>query len=367
MCSGFVSAGSEISWWRTEFRAGERERLEQAFAREQISQGVVGHQLEAAMAEALSVRHAVLATSGSTALQLACMALGIGPGDEVICPDRTFIATAHGAQALGAAIRLVDCEIDNPNVDVGRIEAQITPRTRAIMPVHLNGRACDMDAILAIARRHSIAVIEDAAQALFSRDRQGRMLGTLGDLGCFSFGMTKLMSTGQGGMVVTNDDALVEKLRLAKNHGVLDLATHEYLAMGLNFKFPDLLSAIGLAQLERRAEKVENVVRIHRLYEEGLANSGLLRIVPVDIEAGEVPLWVEVVSDQRERIMSRLSELGIQTRKFLPCLHSAGHLSDGSAFPNSRRFGDTGFVLPCGPDQPLDRVERVITALRTAF
>ncbi len=235
-----------VSWWRTAIGEDERATILDSLARERISMGAVTAELEAELCRRLEVPYAVATTSGSVALMMALLALDIGPGDEVIVPTRTFIATAHAASLLGARVVLVDCGAESPNLDVERLAAHITDRTKAIIPVHLNGRAVDAR-VFEIARQRGLAVVEDAAQALYSRTPQG-YLGTLGDIGCFSFGMVKLTSTGQGGALVTRDEALYRRLVAIRNHGVRDVVSHDYLGVGGNFKFTDILASIGLWQ-----------------------------------------------------------------------------------------------------------------------
>lgn len=193
-----VQLQNEVPWWRTALGPEEIEMVVESIRAEHISGGPVTAQLEQAIGATLGVPYVVCTTSGSMALTLAMMILGVGHGDEVIVPNRTFMATAHAALMLGAKIRLVDVRPDIPAMDTDQLEAAVTPRTKAIVAVHLNGRATDMKAVNEIARRHGVAVVEDAAQAFLSKTRRG-WLGAQSDLGCYSLGMTKLVSTGQGG------------------------------------------------------------------------------------------------------------------------------------------------------------------------
>lgn len=357
-----TSAGY-VPWWRTDVTPDEAQLVMQAIAAEHISMGPVTADFERELGALIDVPYVVATTSGSVALTLAMMALGVGPGDEVIVPDRTFIATAHAAYMLGAKIVLADCLPGYPNVDPQDIARKITPRTKAIMVVHLNGRCCDMDEILALAGRHGIPVVEDAAQAVFSKSAAGYM-GGLGRIGCFSLGMTKLASTGQGGAVVTRDAELYQQLRAMRNHGVRDVVSHDYLQSGNNFKFTDLQAALGLGQIRRAHEKVAHCNRVYDAYVAGLA--GQYRVTPLDVRTadGECALWTEVVCDHRDELADYLGAQGIQTRKFLPCLHSAPHLSGDQRFPNSISFGARGLVLPSGPAQPLENVARTIAAIQ---
>ena len=192
---------NSISWWRTSFGEPEIEGMTNAIRHEHISQGPVTEQFEEEIAHLLGVPHAVAATSGSTALLMALMALGIGAGDEVLIPDRTWIATAHAVLLAGAKVVLVDVLPDLPLIDVSQIEKKITPRTKAILPVHLNGRSVRMDELYRIAERHGLLVIEDACQAFFSKSN-GRYLGTQSDAGCSLSASPSFCLPARGGLLL---------------------------------------------------------------------------------------------------------------------------------------------------------------------
>ena len=354
----------DVPWWKTSICGPQEiQRFLDAAAGEHISQGPVTAELEIRLAAALEVPYAVATTSGSVALLMALMALGIGRDDEVIVPNRTFIATAHAPWLLGAKVVLVDAQPESPNMDVAQLERLITPRTKAIMPVHLNGRAVDMEAVRALATAHRLLVIEDAAQALFSRNARG-MLGTQSDAGCFSLGVTKLLSTGQGGFVVTRRQDVYERLRLIRNHGVDDVLTGSFQQGGFNFKFTDLLAAIGLVQLARGPERIAHARRMYARYAEALAELPFMRLIPVDVAGGEVPLWIEVLCPERATCVEFLAARGVRTRLFLPDLHRSPHLMNRGEFPHSTRFSQQGLCLPCGPALSLEQVERVIDVLQ---
>jgi perosamine synthetase len=357
------SRGDFIPWWRTSIADEDISEIVSAIRGEHISMGPITARLEEKLAAALNVPFVVATTSGSAALTLAMMALEIGPDDEIIVPDRTFIATAHAATILGARAILADCLSNHPNVDPQQISRKISPRTKAIAVVHLNGMACRIREISAIASAHGVPVIEDAAQALFSCSEDG-YLGTLGEVGCFSFGMTKLVSTGQGGAVVTRNSILYDKLRAMRNHGIRDTVSHEYLMSGNNFKFTDLQAAIGLGQIAQTTEKIERCKAIYRAYRSGLNGLSGLSLLEVHVDGREIALWVEIVSPRRDELSSYLAGRGIQTRKFLPSLHTAPHLACGEDFPNSAWFHRAGMIIPSGPAQPMENVYRTIEAIR---
>lgn len=213
----------------------------------QLAQGRRVHEFEERFAAWVGARYAVAVSSGTTALHVALLAHGIGPGDEVITTPFSFIASANCIAYVGAVPRFADIEPAYYTIDPAAMEAQITPRTRAIIPVHLFGQPCDMDAIAAIAEHHGLAIIEDACQAHGAR-LNGRPMGSWGTA-CYSFYPTKNMTTGEGGMITTDDPALAERMRMIREHGMRQRYVHE--TLGYNFRMTDIQAAIGLVQLTR--------------------------------------------------------------------------------------------------------------------
>jgi len=361
--SSFITPEGEVPYWRTNIGEKEKRAVLKTIEDKSFSVGSATAEMESEISKALNVPYVLCTTSGSMAMVMGLMAAGIGPGDEVLVPTRTFIATAHAASLLGAKPVLVDCLENSTEMDVAHAEKKVTPRTRAIMPVHLNGRSCDMEVVEKVARKHGLVIIEDACQSFLSRGSEGH-LGTLGDFGCFSFGMVKLVNTGQGGAIVTRWKELFEKLKDVRNHGVADTISHTYLSLGHNFKFNDIQASIGIWQVKRGPEKAAHVNAIYERYMEGLEGVPFINILPVDTDGGEVALWTEVLCDDRDSLMDYLVDRGIQTRKFMPCVHTAPHYNVGESFPNSERFHRIGFNLPGGPDLPLEYVDRTISALK---
>jgi len=353
---------AKIPWWRTSFGENEISRIAAAIQHEHISQGTVTAEFERRVGDLLEVPYVVATTSGSMALLMALLAAGIKPGDEVLVPNRTWIATAHAPLLLGAKVRLVDVEAGRPIIDVTQLESRITPKTRAIIPVHLNGRAANMAQVNRIAAARGLTVIEDAAQALGSRNFAG-LLGTQSDMGCFSLSVAKIISTGQGGFTVTGNEDLYNKLRLLRTHGVTDFIDTSYTAPGFNFRFTDIQASMGLAQLEKLPARIEKVKAIYAKYEAALREFQWLKLVPVDVQAGEIPIYVEVLSSNRGDLVRWLADRGIETRLFYPDLDQAGYFEDTGDYPNSRVYGREGIFFPSGPDQPLENVDEVIEAL----
>jgi len=352
-----------ISWWKTNFGKAEIKKLEESVFSEHISQGEVTEEFEKLISQALDIPYVVVTTSGSVSLMMALISLDIGHGDEVIIPNRTWIATAHSVLATGAKVVLADVVPEIPLIDYQAIEEKITSRTKAIIPVHINGRSANMNKIANIAEKNNLYVIEDACQAFFSKNDNG-FLGTQSDIGCFSLGVTKLISTGQGGIIVTKNKNLYNKLTLIRNHGVNNNFSERWNQMGYNFKFTDLQASFGLVQLERSTEKIRNVKLIYSKYLEKLKSFSFIKLIPVNITKGELPLYVEALSDERNHLTSFLTEFGIQTRPFTPNLHTAAYLNNiNGYFPNSLKLYEKGFYLPCGPDFLIDKIEYIIDKL----
>ena len=353
---------NKIAWWRTSVGYEELDLIKMAIEGEHLSQGPIVAEFEMKLAEALDIPFVVLTTSGSVALMLAMMALDIGPGDEVIVPDRTWIATAHGPLMVGATVVPVDVNADLPSMNIGEIIKKISPRTKAIMPVHLSGRSENMEALQEIALKFNLKIVEDAAQAMFSKNKNG-YLGTQSDIGCFSLGVAKLITIGQGGFLATRNKAIYDKLILIRNHGLLNNFAPTFFQVGCNFRSTDILAAMGLAQLEKGLMRVKKLTMIYQAYAEGLRDLPFLRLLPVNIARGEVPLYVEALSNERDNLVKFLAEREIETRPFLPNVHDAPYIASDKNFLNSENFKRDGITLPSGPDQSLENISRVIHEL----
>lgn len=352
-----------VNLWKTEVGEPELAGMIESVRARRLSQGPVTEEFERRLAAELGVPYVVLTPSGSSALLLALMACDVRPGDEAIVPNRTFMATANAPLLLGLKVRLADVEPGRPVLSVPSFERAITDRTKVVLPVHLNGRAADMVRIREIAAARGIKVIEDAAQAMFSRSGQG-CLGTLGDLGAFSMSVAKLITTGQGGFVAARDQETYERLQRLKNHGSIGSQPERYDRFGFNFKFTDILAGMGLRQLDRLAAKLERHRSLYRFYEQAIRDLPFLRMIEVNMGAGELPLWIEVYCSERKKVIGYLNEQGIFPRAFLPSLNEAEYLQDLGDFPNSIPFSIWGLTLPCGPDQPEEHLERTVKCLR---
>lgn len=352
-----------INWWRTGFNNGEAEAIAKAISNEHISQGPVVAEFESQLGAYLGVPYVIAVTSGSMALLMSLWVSGIGPGNEVIVPNRTWIATAHAPLLLGASVKLVDVESDRPIIDAQLIEAAINDHTKAIIPVHMCGRSADMRTINKIAKKHNLVVIEDAAQALGSRNHEG-YLGTQSDMGCYSLSVAKIISTGQGGFIATRNESIYKRLIEMRTHGVGDIVNAVWNQPGFNFRFTDILAAIGIEQLKLLPRRIEKVKKIYQAYKEGFAGLPFIKIIPVNLDAGEVPLYIEALCEQREKLIDFLTERGIQCRPFYPDLNHARYFNNINEYTHSEPFGREGMYLPAGPEQTMSNIEITINAIR---
>jgi perosamine synthetase len=356
-----------IPWWHPQMSGGEEARVLEVLRSNYLNDGDVTTEFEGRIAGLFGASHAVATTSGTTAIFLALAAAGIGAGDEVIVPDVTFIATANAVRLAGATPVMVDVDPRTLNIDPAQVRDTITPRTKAIVPVHVSGRAADMPALMAMAAAQGLAVIEDAAEALLSRSR-GRALGTIGLAGCLSFSPNKTITTGQGGMVLTNDAAFASRLRALKDHGRPTRGTggnDEHPTLGFNFKLTNLQSAVGLAQADLLELRAARLKQIYRVYRDGLAGIAGLVLPGFDVDDGETPQWVDVIADRRDALVEHLLARGIHSRPFWYPLHTqAPYRRPDSQFPNSSRLMPKALWLPSALSLTDDDVELVCRTIR---
>jgi perosamine synthetase len=328
-----------------------------------LSAGSIGQELCSTLSSALEVPHVTLTTSGSVALLIVLHAWNIGPGDEVLIPNRTFQATANAVVFLGATPVLVDVQSHDSLIDVTQIKAKITNRTRAIIPVHLNGRICDIEKIREICSPHNILILEDSAQALSSKNSQG-YAGTLGDAGIYSLGVTKFITSGQGGVIVTRSKVLHDKIQRYLFHGVQKNLEESFPEFGFNFRLPDALSALALKQAQSIPEIQESYLSVYRWYSKLLSPLSNIHLFPAKVDQGEVPVWTEVLTDRRDCLRLHLEKYNIETRPGGPNLSSSHYLNSPQTFSCSQNFHENLLILPSGPDLTYDMLKRIEIAFK---
>jgi perosamine synthetase len=330
-------------------------------------------EFEQSFAAVCHVRHGVAVSNGTTALHLALAAVGVGPGDEVIVPSLTFVACANAVHYCGAVPVFADADPATWCLDPSALERLITPRTRAVMPVHLYGHPCDMDAITAVCRARGLAVIEDAAEAHGARYRE-RPTGGLGTIGCFSFYGNKIITTGEGGMCLTDDAALNDRLRLLRDHGMDPGRPYWHETVGFNYRMTNLQAAIGVAQVKRLSDFVERKRAIAAWYAEALAPlaaAGRLSLSPEAPWARSVFWMYSVVLDDppvdRDEVIRRLRVRGVDSRPFFHPAHVLPPYRTGLRLPVAERLSARGLNLPSGVALERRHVEQVVRALTEAL
>jgi perosamine synthetase len=359
-----------LPWWQPEIGDREFGLVADVLKSAYINEGEVTDKLEKALAARLGVRHAVATTSGTAAIFLALRGLGIGPGDEVIVPDLTFIATANAVHLTGARPVLVDIDAKTLNISVDATERALGLRTKAIVPVHVSGRGADMQALVDLARARQLVIVEDAAEALLSKHR-GKYLGTWGHAGCFSFSPNKTMTTGQGGLVVTDDDKLAVSLRQLKDQGRPVRGTggdDEHPALGYNFKLTNLQAAVGLAQLSYLDSRMARMKELHLGYRAGLAGVAEVTLPGFEIEQGEAPQWTDAICERRDELERFLTERGAQCRRFWHPVHThAPYRLDDGPFPTSTALCKKALWLPSAFQLTVDDVDHVCKLVREFY
>lgn len=344
------------------------------------SEGPFVKRFEKEMSAVAGRRFGIAVSNGTAALEVAMQAIGIGPGDEVIMPAFTIISCAMAVTKLGGTPVLVDCDPDTWNMDVYSIEEKITPRTKAILVVHLYGLPVEMDQILAIADQYHLKLIEDAAE-MHGQTYKGRPCGSFGDLSTFSFYPNKHVTTGEGGMVVTNDEALAERCRMLRNLCFRTDVRYVHDEISDNYRISNLQAAVGVAQLERLKEFVAKKRMIGRYYTQRLSDIETIKLPVPQTDYAENIYWVygivlgpDIQATNRD-VQKLLAEEGIGTRTFFWCIHEQPvymkqRLFQGEKYQNAEYLARKGLYIPSGlalteaqMDQVVEKVHKVIKEL----
>lgn len=370
---------TKIPFFMHDLGQAELDAIAEVLAGPILTTGEWVARFEQRFAEYLGVRNAIAVTSCTGALHLSLLALGIGAGHEVITTPMTFIATATAIMEAGAKPVFVDVEPETGNLDASKIEAAITERTRAIVPVHLYGQMCDMRAIRKVADAYNLAVIEDAAHCV-EGTRDGVRTGELGETACYSFYATKNLTCGEGGALVTNDDALAEKLRLLRLHGMNKNANDRHkegykhwdmTALGWKYNMDNIQAAMLLPQMDRLEENWRKRQVLARYYEEQLWDIPHLsrpKTLPgVEHSWHLFPVWIS--GGERDRVIQELQDRGISVMVNYRAIHLLTYFREtfgfrSGDFPLAERIGDSSLSLPFYPGMPLAHVDQVAEELR---
>lgn len=349
-----------------------------------VTQGPATAEFERLFACRHQVKAALATTSCTAALHLSTSALQLMPGDEVVVPAFTWVTSAHSAEYVGAKTVFADVDIATFNIDPLALEEAITPRTRAIVVVHLFGKSAPMDEIMTIAQRYNLSVIEDAACAI-GTTYKGKPIGAIGDIGCFSFHPRKVITTGEGGMVTTNRNDLAERVQSLRNHGSTGpsfgadpskpytMSTFDLL--GFNLRLSDIQSAVGVAQMAKLDRLLAERRQLALSYSEML--EGLEPVIlPHDDPGHTYQSYVIRLKDydreKRNNLMERMAALRIQTRPGTHAVHRLGYYSNkyglrAEQFPNACRAEDTTITLPIFPAMSYQQQKYIVDTIRTSF
>ena len=373
---------TKVAFYQHDLGQAELDAVAEVLRGPILTTGSTVERFERRLAEYLGAHEVVAVTSCTGAMHLSLLALGIGPGHEVITTPMTFIATSTAVLEAGATPVFVDVEPTTGNLDVTRIEAAITERTRAIMPVHLYGQMCDMQAVRALADRHRLAIVEDSAHCVEGA-RDGVRPGQLGDTACLSFYATKALTCGEGGAVVTNDSALAAKLRLLRLHGMTKAAFDRHregyqhwdmVTLGWKYNMDNIQAALMLPQLDRleaNAERRQRLAQRYRADLAGIPGVGGPAVLPGVRHAWHVfPIWV--APDRRDAVLAGLQAQGIPTVVNYRAIHLLTFFQEmfgfaRGAFPAAERIGDSTLSLPFYPGMPADQIDIVVEGVRAVM
>jgi dTDP-4-amino-4,6-dideoxygalactose transaminase len=367
-----------------DFDSREEEAVLDVLRSRWLTMGAVTQAFEEEFAAFIGARHAIAVANGTAALHMACLGIGVGPGDEVIVPSLTFVATANAVRYTGAEPVFADVEsLQDLDISVESIEKKITKKTRAIMVMHYGGYACDMPAIMKLAQAHGLMVLEDDAHAV-GTEIDGRKAGVWGEVGCFSFFSNKNMTTGEGGMVVTNNDAAAEKMRILRSHGMTSMSwdrhkghawSYDVVELGYNYRMDEIRAALGRVQLSKLEKNNERRRTLTKLYREQLEELTPTIIVPFAATRGTSAchLLPILLPEGYNRIdfMEHLKANGIQTSIHYPPSHKFRTYaeSDGAPYnlPVTEDVAAREVTLPLYPGLSDDDVAYVVQTIRSAI
>lgn len=319
-------------------------------------------EFEDKFAKYCGTKYGIATSNGTAALHLCLIAAGVGPGDEVIVPSMTFVATANVVVYTGAKPVFVDSELETWNIDPEKIESKINTKTKAIIPVHLYGHPANMGQILSIARKYSLSVYEDAAEA-HGATFNNKRVGSLGNAGCFSFFGNKIITTGEGGMVVTNNKIFADKMRTLRDHGASIRRKYYYPWLGFNYRMTNIQAAIGLEQLKKIDQILVKKREIASLYEKYLKSLVPRIILPPEAEWAENVFWMYSIlvpakgKITRDFLMIQLKKAGIDSRPFFFPIHKYKRFQVNEKNPVTEYLATTGINLPSSPNLDEEKIK----------
>jgi dTDP-4-amino-4,6-dideoxygalactose transaminase len=372
----------KIPLFKLNFGQEEIDAVTETIKSKWISTGPKCEELEQQFVDMFNVKHAISLSNCTDALHLAMIVNGISAGDEVICPSLTFAASVNSIRYVGAIPVFCDIEgLDNMNISPREIRKLITPKTKAVVVVHMAGFPVDMDAIMEIAQEHNLKIIEDSCHSPFSEYR-GKKLGTIGNVGCFSFFSNKNISTGEGGMMITNDDEIAKRCRLLRSHGMTTMSyqrakghatAYDIVDLGFNFRLDDIRASIGVVQMKKLRPDLEARIRVRATYLKELASIEQV-IIPFADNVEFVSNYImpivlkDSTVEKRDAVRDFLHAKGIQTSNHYPAIHRFSVYKDYPAnLPITEYVCDNEITLPMYAALTEDEIKYIVETLKNAL
>ena len=359
---------NNLHWFAPSFDNNEKKSLSELIKTNYLNEGSVTRDFEKKISNFTGTKYATATTSGTSAIALSLMALGVKRDDEVLIPNFTFIATANAAKLVGAKVKFIDINYENLNIDVKKIEKSITKKTKALITVDVNGRACEYQKIQKICKKFNLKLICDSAEALGSKYKK-KYLGTFGDCGCFSFSAAKTLSTGQGGMIVTNNKRIKDKLFELKDQGRITRGTggkDEHPGIGFNFKYTDLQATVGIQQFKKLRNRLIRIKKRNSLYRKFLKNTNLCI---KEYDEGEILQWFDIIIKNKklkEQIKKKFESLNIGYREFWNPVNSHNLYKKIKCFGNnSYEISKFGIWLPSNFDLSESDIRTVCDVIKS--
>ncbi len=351
---------------------GEEEKinLNKAIDDKWITEGPFAAEFISLLKKQTNSKHALLANNGTLALYLSLLAIDIKNGDEVIVPDFSFIASASSIVFAGGTPVFVDVDKENFNIDINKIEAAITKKTKAIMPVHIYGQSADLDPIKVLAEKYNLKIIEDAAQG-FGVYYKNKHTGTIGDIGIISFFADKTITTGEGAVILTNNDKIFEKLQYLRNQGRKNSGTFTHAFLGMNFRMTDLQCAVGVAQI-KKFPKIEQIKKEHyKQYKDELKDIAQIQFVKEETYSNLVPFRANIIVEKQEELIQHLENNQIQTRGFFYPLHKQPCFeylnTKNEEIANTEFLSQNGISLPVFVDLTTKQISYVCNTIKEFY
>ncbi len=361
----------KVSQFEPSIGLEEYEAIKKCFDAKWISEGKLCKEFSERVLDLIGCKYGVFANNGTLSLYLGLKALGIGPGDEVMVPNFTFIASANSIIMAGARPVFVDVDEKTLHIDLKKAQRIVTEKTKAIMPVHIYGTSANMSEILNFSIKNNLLVIEDAAQGI-GVNWNGSHCGSLGDVGSFSFFADKTITTGEGGFLCTNNEKVYEKMLYLRNQGRINRGSFIHPEIGYNFRITDIQAAIGLTQIDKLDFIIDKKQKLLLAYREGLSDLDQVTIHEPETGSNHVPFRVAITAlDGKDKLMNYMKDNEIETRTFFYPLHMQPcykkYQTDDREMEVSKKLYQNGLCLPSYPSMDLDKVEYVCEVIRNYY